>query len=161
MDSQLEGLAGGPDGRLVTLGDGRRFRVTVLDRGKRCPTLLLEETEEDAEAAPPGRWQTQFLAEAADLLAGAAEGGAHAPINFVLADLRALLRRDPRALTLLLFAGYLHVGDALSLRHGEPGDNRYARAACALHRLQGAALPEGALDRLLPAPDEAAAATRG
>jgi len=118
-------------------------------------------TTTDKSRATPGCWQRAFLVEVAEQLATRNAGSSRTPLDFVLADLRALLRKDPSTFTLLLFAGYLHVGDALSLRHGEPGDNRYARAACALHRLQGAALPEGALDRLLPAPDEAAAATRG
>jgi hypothetical protein len=74
-------------------------------------------------------------------------------LTFVLGDLRALLRKDPHTLALLLLTGYLHVGDTLSLKNGEPGDNRYARAAWALARHAGGALPEGTLDPLLPAPE--------
>ncbi|MCI0462380.1 MAG: hypothetical protein L0Z62_35965 [Gemmataceae bacterium] len=105
---------------------------------------------EDA-ATPLGRWQAEFLAEVAELLAGEADSSrARSPLDFVLTDLRTLLRKDVRRVALLLLAGYLHVGNALSLRHGEPDDNHYARAAQALVELAGPALPEGALDALLP-----------
>ncbi len=105
-------------------------------------------------ATPAGRWQAEFLTEVAELLAeGADNGQAHGPLDFVLTDLRRLMRKDVRTFALLLFAGYLHVGDALSLRHGGPGDNPYARAAQALVELVWAALPEGTFDALLPAPE--------
>jgi hypothetical protein len=92
----------------------------------------------------------------ADASVGAA---ARAPLDFVLGDLRALLRKDPNQFTLLLFAGYLHVGDALSRKHGESDDNRYARAARALSQLAGAAPPQGTLDPLLPKPGGSPAAS--
>ena len=158
----FERLVGGIDGDLLTL-DGpvpphlpRRFRVHVTDRQQRCPTLLLEavdHAEPAAESAPaaPGRWQAEFLGEVAELLAKAGDGNTLSPLDFVLSDLRALLRKDPRRFTLLLLAGYLHVGDALSLRHGAGGANRYAQAAGALARLAGSSLPAGTLDALLEA----------
>jgi hypothetical protein len=106
---------------------------------------------EDA-ATPLGRWQAEFLAEVAELLAGGPDNSpARSPLDFVLTDLRTLLRKDVRRVALLLLAGYLHVGNALSLRHGEPDDNHYARAARALVELASPTLPEGALDALLPA----------
>src|SRR5436305_1578895 len=64
-------------------------------------------------------------------------------------DLRALHRKDARTFTLMLLAGYLHVGDALSRRSGEPGDSRYAAAADAVRRLAGESLVARALDPLL------------
>src|SRR5207253_3990997 len=102
-----------------------------------------------------GRWQEQFVIEMAERIAGmTVDGAARSPLAFVLADLRALLRKDPRKFTLLLLAGYLHVGNALSRRHGEAGDGAYARAAEALHHFAGDALPEGTLELLQPAPGE-------
>ncbi len=154
---QFERLAGGPDEQLLALDDlsrpelPRHFRVTVREREKRCPTLLLESVpapEADAPF-PRGRWQGQFLAEVAELLAGAAEGSGRSALDFVLTDLRLLLRNDPARFTLLLLAGYLHVGDTLSLKHGEPSNNRYAEAAGVLSRLLAHALPPGTLDPLL------------
>src|SRR5262245_57550691 len=77
----FERLASGPDDQLFTLDAAvspdlpRHFRVTVQQRGKRCPTLLLEAIEPTlAESLqdrpkPAGRWQSQLLAELADLLA--------------------------------------------------------------------------------------------
>jgi hypothetical protein len=179
VDRQFARLAGGPDGQLLTLNGAARpglpchFRVTVTEREKRCPALLLEAVEPPpavgdpttaTEDLPPeslttlaGRWQAQFLAEVAELLAGApGDSATRSPLDFVLADLRALLRKDPRKFTLLLFAGYLYVGDALSLGHGESEDNRYARAAYALAQVAGTELPEGVLGPLLPAPTASA-----
>jgi hypothetical protein len=169
MDRQFERLAGGPDGQILELngstgpGPFSRFRVTVADRGKRCPVLLLEAVEppearsqdasdEPTSAPAPGRWQAQFLAEVAEWLArgAAGESNSRTPLDFVLADLRALLRKNPHTFARLLFAGYLYVGDALSLRHGEPVDNRYARAAQALAEFADKRVPEGVLDLLLP-----------
>jgi hypothetical protein len=172
LSRQFERLASGPDGQLLTL-DGevgpsvpRQFRITVTEREKRCPTLLLEAVEPPHEAngppaaeqtvespspAAPGRWQAEFLAELAELLAGAGREDRRSPLDFVLADLRALLRRNPHRFALLLFAGYLHVGDALSRRYGEGDENRYARAARALVESLGDSTPEGALAPLLPA----------
>ena len=169
LGRRYERLAHGPDRQYLTLdapagaGVPRCFRVTVTERAKRCPTLLLEAAEPPAPAppheAPPERWQAQFLAEAAEWLAGVAPAGAdRAPLEFVVADLRAVLRKDPRQLTRLLFAGYLHLGDALSRRHGAPGVSPYARAARALARLAGDSLPGGACD--LP-PSRAAAGPAG
>ena len=174
VGQHYERLVRGGDGRLFTpaVPDDprlpRHFRVTVADRQKRCPTLVLkavpppeptaggpapEPSRSGSFPAAPARWQAEFLAELAELLAGASgEGGGRSPFDFVLGDLRALWRRDPRTFTLLLFAGYLHVGDVLSLRHGEGADNSYARAAEALARLAGNAIPEGALDPLLAPP---------
>jgi hypothetical protein len=174
IDRHFERLARGEDGRLFTpdlpAGPGlpRHFRVTVADRHRRCPTLVLEAVappgpaEAEPVAAPSrpepvaaaaGRWQGQFLAELAELLAEASgAGGGRSPLAFVLGDLRALWRKHPRKFTLLLFAGYLHVGDVLSLRHGEGGDNKYARAAEDLAQLVGDTLPEGVLDPLLAPP---------
>jgi hypothetical protein len=172
IDRQFERLAGGPDGQILELngstgpGPFSRFRVTVADRGKRCPVLLLEAVEpsearllgasdEPASAPAPGRWQAQFLAEVAEWLAegAAGENNVRTPLNFVLSDLRALLRKNSHTFARLLFAGYLYVGDALSLRHGEPADNRYARAALALAEFPNISLPEGVLDPLLPRSD--------
>lgn len=167
IDRQFERLVRGPDGQVLALdGEGGpdlpgQFRVTVAERDRRCPTLLLEAVEAppavESRAAPqeaaapepqPGRWQAQFLAEVAELVADAPrDDGLHSPLDFVLADLRAVLRKDPRKFAWLLFAGYLHVGDALSLKYGEGGDNAYARAARILTRCAGAALPEGALGK--------------
>jgi hypothetical protein len=168
IDRQFERLARGPDGQILELngaagaGLPNRFRVTVTARGRRCPALLLEAVEppetlpvDAPDELPPagGRWQPQFLAEAAEWLAGAAEErSGRTPLDFVLADLRALLRKHPHLFARLLFAGYLYVGDALSLRHGEPEDNRYARAAQALAGFPDKPVPEGVLDPLLPSP---------
>src|SRR5207249_1960270 len=85
VKSQLERLAQGRDGQLITFEDlpgsvfPRQFRVTGQERGKRCPTLLLEAVQplppadatsgsrmaKPAESASvfPNRWQGQFLAE--------------------------------------------------------------------------------------------------
>ena len=126
------------------------------------PAVSSGETLPEVPANLPGRWQAQFVAEVAEWLAGAAADGAARPaLDFVLGDLRALLRKDPGRLARLLFAGYLYVGDALSLKHGELGDNRYARAAQALAQLPDQPLPEGTLDPLLPPPDGAAAEPAG
>jgi hypothetical protein len=158
---QFERLAVGPDGQFLDL-DGEdgpglplRFRVTVSEREKRFPTLTLE-ANEPAPSGPPGagRWQAGFVAAAADMLAGLGEGEGRSALDFVLGDLRALLRKAPSRLTLLLFAGYLHVGAALGRRHGAAGDERYVRAAADLARRAGADLPDGALDPLLAAPEE-------
>jgi hypothetical protein len=170
IERQFDRLAGGPDGQLVALNGPagappRHFRVRVLERGKRCPTLMLEaaappleaedatvpeEGRPEAVPAAPVRWQGQFVAETAELLADrAGDGGLRSPLRFVLADLRALLRKDPRKLTLLLFAGYLHVGETLSRRHGETGASQYVRAAEALLQRAGDALPDGALAPLV------------
>jgi hypothetical protein len=171
IDRQLERLAAGPDEQILELngspghGPSSRFRVTVAERGKRCPVLLLEPIEspealpldaaDEPALMPPGRWQAQFLAEVAEWLAeGAARTStSRTPLDFVLADLRALLRRNPQAFAQLLFAGYLYVGDVLSLRHGEPADNRYARAAQALAAFPNQGVPEGVLDPLVPRSD--------
>jgi hypothetical protein len=176
IDRQFERLVGGGEDRQRLALNGsaspdlpQHFWVTVTERDKRCPTLLLEPGEPPAETdgaaaptgealpepspGPEGRWQSRFLAEMAERMADTSVGAAaRAPLDFVLGDLQALLRKDPYQFTLLLFAGYLHVGDALSRKHGESGDNRYARAALALSQLAGAAPPEGALDPLLPKP---------
>src|SRR5262245_6525963 len=113
IDRQFERLASGPDGQVLALNGATRpglpshFRVTVTQREKRCPTLLLEALDApsanaDSAAAPtpepsagpdapPVRWQAQFLAEVAELLADAADGDlARGATDFVLADLRAL-----------------------------------------------------------------------
>src|SRR5436309_6242117 len=115
VEGDFERLAGGADGQLFDL-DGaigpnlpRHFRVTVADRDRRCPTLLLEavappepevKTPADAAAeeplsAAPGRWQFAFLAEIAERLADTAASSSRSPLDFVLADLRTLLRKDP------------------------------------------------------------------
>jgi hypothetical protein len=182
IDQHFERLASGPETQLFTLPgvagpDGpRHYRVTVTEREKRCPTLLLvavppppEEAPAPApDDAPPeplsplsGRWQGHFLAEVAEALASAREGETdgvptRAALDFVLSDLRALLRKDPRKFTLLIFAGYLYVGDTLSLRHGASGDNRYSQAARALAQLAGGLLPNGSLAPLLSQPEVAA-----
>jgi hypothetical protein len=168
IDRQFERLAAGPDEQTLELngsaghGSSSRFRVTVSERGRRCPVLLLEAIEspdaipldipDEPTSVPPGRWQAQFLANVAEWLGevAARKTTSQTPLDFVLADLRALLRKNPQAFARLLFAGYLHVGDALSLRHGEPADNHYARAAQALAALPNSPLPEGVLDPLLP-----------
>ena len=93
-----------------------------------------------------GRWQLRFLGEMAELLAGGEASATRRPLEFVLADLRALLRKDPRKFTLLLFAGYLYVGDALS---GEPGENMYRKAARELACLVDGTLPEDTFAPLL------------
>jgi len=85
----------------------------------------------------------------AEWLAGVPGGGARSSLDFVLADLRAVLRKDPRKFMHLLLAGYLHVGDVLSLKHGEADDNPYARAASLLDERAGDSLPPGVLDPLL------------
>jgi len=174
-----ERLIGGPDGQLFALnGSGpphppRHYRVTVRDRSRRTPTLVLEAVEvvetdggqgtpeappaEAASPAPPGRWQVEFLAEVAELAASArGDGGTRSPLDFVLGDLRALLRKDPRKLTLLLLAGYLHVGNALCLQHDGSGDDRYVQAARTLARVAGEVLPQGVLGPLLSPPGEVA-----
>jgi len=172
VQGQFERLAQGPDGQLITFEDlpgsvfPRQFRVTVQERGKRCPTLLLEAVEplppadvpsgsrmaQPAESAAvvPNRWQGQFLAEVAEFLGeSAGDGRARSPLDFVLTDLRVLRRKNPHAFTLLLLAGYLHVGAVLSRRHGEDDDNGYTRGAQALSQFAQDELPAGVLDPLL------------
>jgi hypothetical protein len=151
----------------------RHFRITVQDRHRRSPTLVLEAVEAAevlAEQGPsgaasvpassagsPGRWQVQFLAEVAELATRAQEDSASiSALDFVLRDLRTLLRKDPDKFTLFLLAGYLHVGDALSLRYAGQDDNHYLQAARALAEVAGPSLPEGVLASLLPAADETA-----
>jgi hypothetical protein len=96
-------------------------------------------------------WQGQFLTDLAEFLASSTRPeGAATPLDFVLSDLRALCRKDPRKLTLLLLAGYLYVGDVLSRKYGEDGDSHYARAALTLSQLTQGSLPIGVLDPLLP-----------
>jgi len=162
LDRHFGRLGGeGIDGRFLELGAvgshlPHRFRVTVVDRERRCPTLLLEavppsEWKEAAVAEEPlsdvlGRWQLRFLGEVAELLAGGEASATRRPLEFVLADLRALLRKDPRKFALLLFAGYLYIGDALS---GEPGQNMYRKAARELARLVDGTLPEETFAPLL------------
>ncbi|HYT90076.1 MAG TPA: hypothetical protein VEL76_15320, partial [Gemmataceae bacterium] len=172
LGRRFEYLASGPDGQLVALDgltdeDGPcHFRVTVTERDKRCPTLLLEavpppEQQEDicSEETPGGacptprhHWQRRFLAGLADLLASVPGDGRRSPFDFVLADLRGVLRKNPRAFALLLCAGYLYLGNALSLRHGESGANRYAQAAQALLQFAEDSLPDGALASLVTGP---------
>jgi len=119
--------------------------------------LPLREPEADAAkeeplSPAPGRWQLAFLAEVAEALATSDTSTSRSPLDFVLADLRTLLRKDPRKFALLLFAGYLHVGDALSRGHGGSGESKYAQAARELVRLTNGTLPEGALAPLLAPP---------
>src|SRR5205823_8455600 len=105
VDRNCERLVGGEDGRLfapeVPAGPRlpRWFRVRVTDRQRRCPTLVLEAVpppEPDgvpgtpetppAESPPPvpvpGRWQAEFLAELAELLAATPAGAVHSPLDF-------------------------------------------------------------------------------
>jgi len=185
IDRHYERLIGSPDGQVLALNGNsplqlpRHYRVTVQDRDRRSPTLLLESVEvvqpnegtsspeesplaetsavevpEPPAPASPGRWQVEFLAEVAELVASArGESATRSPLDFVLGDLRALFRKDPRKLTLLLLAGYLHVGDTLCLRQGNASDNRYVPAARALAQVAGEALPEGVLGPLLAEPE--------
>ncbi len=172
VEEHFERLTSGADGQLLDLGGAvgpnlpRYFRVTLADRDRRCPTLLLEAVAppepgvrtaanaaaEEPLSAAPGRWQLAFLAEIAERLADTAASSSRSPLDFVLADLRTLLRKDPRKFTLLLFAGYLHIGDALSREHGEAGESKYAQAARELVRLTNGMLLEGALAPLLSPP---------
>jgi hypothetical protein len=145
----------------------QHFRVSITEGEKRCPTLLLEAVEAPPEVTdagtrarealpdlpliPEARWQNQFLVAAAEWVSAAGEDGAvRAPLDLVLSDLRVLLRKDPGKLTLLLLAGYLHVGNTLSLRHGDSGDNLYTQAAESLAQVTGGVLPDGVLTPLLP-----------
>jgi len=177
IDRHYERLIGSPDGQFFTLNGSddphlpRHFRVTVQDRNRRSPTLVLEavetaelSTQENTpEAAPaqapspgsPGRWQVQFLAEVAELAARApGDSATISSLDFVLRDLRALLRKDPDRFTLFLLAGYLHVGNALCLQYANQGENRYAQAARALAQAGAGSLPEAVLVTLLPPPHE-------
>src|SRR5690606_11069268 len=84
IDRHFERLASGPDGQVLELngsipsGLPRRFLVTVAERDRRCPTLVLEavspppseaggdeagEPPSDLALSGPGRWQGQFLGE--------------------------------------------------------------------------------------------------
>src|SRR5262245_24533201 len=114
IERNYDRLAHASDGQLVTLHGRsasslpRHYRVTVTDRDRRSPTLQLEEADpledDDAAAAdntgpapPAGRWQGQFLLEVADWLADVpSRGSTLSSLDFVLADLRAVLRQDPR-----------------------------------------------------------------
>lgn len=164
LDRQFESLASGPDGQLVTLPENgaatRSFRVTVKQRHRRCPTLVFEEVEPEPDdgpgEGPEGRWQAEFVAGVADLAGSAPEG---ADLQFVVKDLRSLLRKDPQLLQLLLLAGYLHVGEALAQAHGEKG-GRYAASARALAQLAEGRLPPGTLDPLLRAEQPAPAPSK-
>jgi len=172
VQGRFERLAHGPDGKLITFEDlpasvaPRQFRVTVKEREKRCPTLLLEAVEPllpaDDLSAPgmaepvepasflPNHWQGQFLAEVAEsLVKSVSDDLARSPLDFVLTDLRVLQRKNPRAFTLLLLSGYLYVGAVLSRRHGEDDDNGYTRAAQALIQFAQDELPAGVLDPLV------------
>src|SRR5262249_37130108 len=123
IDRHFEQLARGPDCQRVTLTgpEGTRlphhFRVHVTERAKRCPTLLLEAvgTPDDAVAKAPHRapvrnsserWECQFLFQLGEMLAET-DTDQRAPLEFVLSDLRLLLRKDPRRFALLLLTGYL------------------------------------------------------
>ena len=168
IERSYERLASGPDGQLLTLDsldDSRlpqHYRVNVTERGKRCPTLQLEAAdpvesdnvlpdEDEPSSEPlPERWQGRFLTEVAEWLSSMPGNGAdRSSLDFVLADLRAVLRRDPKQFLLLLFAGYLHVGDVLTMRHGDLSENPYLRAADELVRHASDSFPEGVFDPLL------------
>src|ERR1041385_6511539 len=90
LEHQFERLASGCDNLLDLNGQSgpnlpQRFLVTVTDRSRRCPTLLLEaaptenneeaeqagndETTEDDSSPARGCWQRLFVAEVADLAA--------------------------------------------------------------------------------------------
>jgi hypothetical protein len=96
-----------------------------------------------------GNWQAGFFAELAELFADGSNPAQQSPIDFVLSDLRAVLKKNPKVFALLLFAGYLEAADAICRRHGTPLENRYVAAARMLKDRFGNVLPEGALDLLL------------
>lgn len=148
-----------------SLGSGvpKNYSVSIQwHEGKRCPTVVLrsvqlEESarlaEEDTPLIPtsPGsrNWQVDFFENLAELLSECNTSGKRSALDFVLADMRAVWKKNPKTLTLLLLSGYLHCGDSISRHHGAPLENKYVEAARLLAEHFKVTLPEGTLNPLL------------
>lgn len=161
-------LVSTPEESIFTLDDSlpphlpHHFRVSARwEERQRCPVLILTAVESAApddrfpaaslangqDRLTSDRWQVTFLAELADLLAAeTADQSRRSASDFVLSDLRALLKKNPQVFLLLLYAGYLHIGDALSLKNGHDANNKYVEAAHWLTTHFADLLPDGIFD---------------